>query len=163
MCLQVVYINIYKTYIWLISYSIYHVCFINSNFSSLKPKIIIYIYIFFFLEEGAVPGLCDCPQCFLLLQQARNCSLVLVDQLLNSVASLGAEHRLSSCRLWDQQLWCTGLAAPGYVGSSLTRGQTCVSCIGKQMLNHWTTREVLKSLFFKSIHFSQSPFLSPSI
>ena len=26
--------------------------------------------------------------------------------------------------------------------SSLTRDQTCVPCIGKQILNHWTTREV---------------------
>ena len=27
-------------------------------------------------------------------------------------------------------------------GCSLTGGQTCVSCIGRQILNHWTTREV---------------------
>ena len=27
--------------------------------------------------------------------------------------------------------------------SSLTRDQTCVSCIGSQILNHWTTRKVL--------------------
>ena len=28
-------------------------------------------------------------------------------------------------------------------GSSLTRGWTCVSCTGRQILNHWTPREVL--------------------
>ena len=26
--------------------------------------------------------------------------------------------------------------------SSPTRDQTCISCIGRQILNHWTTREV---------------------
>ena len=30
--------------------------------------------------------------------------------------------------------------------SSLTRDQTCVPCIGKWILNHWTTREVPHSL-----------------
>ena len=40
-------------------------------------------------------------------------------------------------------LWCTGLVAPRHVGSSWTRVQMCVSCIGKQVLNHWTIREVL--------------------
>ena len=28
------------------------------------------------------------------------------------------------------------------MGSSQTRDQTCVPCIGRQILNHWTTREV---------------------
>ena len=32
--------------------------------------------------------------------------------------------------------------APRHVGSSQTRDQTCDPCIGKQILNHWTTREV---------------------
>ena len=35
-----------------------------------------------------------------------------------------------------------GWIAPRHVGSSLTRDQTCISCIGRQILNHWTTREV---------------------
>ena len=29
--------------------------------------------------------------------------------------------------------------------NSLTRDQTCVPCIGRQILNHWTTREVKRS------------------
>ena len=45
------------------------------------------------------------------------------------------EHRLSSC-------WHMGLVALQHVESSQTRNQTCVSCIGRQTLNHWTTREV---------------------
>ena len=39
--------------------------------------------------------------------------------------------------------WCMGLVAPQNVGSSLTRDQTHVPCIGRQTLNHWTTRGVL--------------------
>ena len=39
-------------------------------------------------------------------------------------------------------LWCTGLVVPRHVGSSQTRDRTCVPCIGRRILNHWTTREV---------------------
>ena len=37
--------------------------------------------------------------------------------------------------------------------SSPTRDQTCVPCIPRQILNRWTTKEVLAS-FFKSSFFS---------
>ena len=36
-----------------------------------------------------------------------------------------------------------GLFAPQHVGSSWTRSQTRVSCIGKQILNHCAIREAL--------------------
>ena len=35
-----------------------------------------------------------------------------------------------------------GLAASWHVSSSQTREQTCVPCLGRGILNHWTTREV---------------------
>ena len=35
-----------------------------------------------------------------------------------------------------------GLSCPQHVDSSQTRDRTCVLCIGRQILNHWTTREV---------------------
>ena len=38
---------------------------------------------------------------------------------------------------------CVGLVAPRHVGSSLTRARTYVPCIGRQILNHCTTREAL--------------------
>ena len=41
-----------------------------------------------------------------------------------------------------QQFWPTGLVAPQHVGSSWTRNQTRVPCIGKRILNHCTTSEV---------------------
>ena len=45
-----------------------------------------------------------------------------------------------------QQLWLTGPAAPRHVGSSQTRAQTRVPCIGRQTLNHCATREALDLL-----------------
>ena len=47
----------------------------------------------------------------------------------------------SRVRAW--QLWLTGLVALWHVGSSSTRGQTCIPCIGRWIFIHWTTREVL--------------------
>ena len=43
--------------------------------------------------------------------------------------------------------------APQHVESSWTSNQTCAPCIGRQILNHWTTREVLFSFFYSSIVF----------
>ena len=39
-------------------------------------------------------------------------------------------------------LWHSGLAPPRLVGSSQTRDRTRVPCIGRRILNQWTTREV---------------------
>ena len=44
---------------------------------------------------------------------------------------------------WAQWLWRTGFVAPWHVGSSQTRDRTHVPCLGRWILNHWTTREVL--------------------
>ena len=44
-----------------------------------------------------------------------------------------------------QKLWCMGLVAPCHVESSRTRDQT-VPGIGRRILDHWTTREVLQAL-----------------
>ena len=45
-----------------------------------------------------------------------------------------------------QELWCMGLVALRHVGSSQIRDQTPVSCIGRQILYHWATREASFSL-----------------
>ena len=42
-----------------------------------------------------------------------------------------------------------GFGAPWHVDSSHTRDSTHVPCIGRQILNHCTTREVLKRLLMK--------------
>ena len=64
-------------------------------------------------------------------------------QWLLLLQSTGSRHTaFSSCSTQVQQLWCTGLVAPRHVGSSQTRDQTRVPCIGRQILNHCATREV---------------------
>ena len=55
---------------------------------------------------------------------------------------------LAGSRVQAQQLWPTGLVAPRHVGSSQTRARTCVPCIGRRILNHCATREVLKTVIF---------------
>ena len=60
-------------------------------------------------------------------------------------------RRLSSCgtqplECKHQYLWPTGLDALWHVRSSWNRDWTHVSCIGRQILNHWTTREVPEPL-----------------
>ena len=39
------------------------------------------------------------------------------------------------------------LVALRHVGSSWSRDRTCVPCIGRQILNHWITREALGHFF----------------
>ena len=65
--------------------------------------------------------------------------------LLIAVASLVTEHRLKAPGF--QQLWYTGPASPRHVGSSKTRDQTCVPCIGRRIPIYYTTREVFFCLF----------------
>ena len=63
-----------------------------------------------------------------LVAASRGYSPVAVLRLLTAVAS---------------QLWHAGnLVTLRHVESSWTRGQTSGACIGRQILNHWTTREV---------------------
>ena len=61
---------------------------------------------------------------------------------LGSRASVVVECGLGSCGLQAQQLWHVGLIAPRHVGSSQTRAQTCVPCIGRRILNLCAMRKV---------------------
>ena len=83
--------------------------------------------------------------------------------------STGSRHAgFSSCSTWAQQLWVTGsraqakqlwhtgLVAPQHVGSSWTRARTRVPCIGRWILNHCTTREVL-------FYVQQCVYVSPNL
>ena len=63
---------------------------------------------------------------------------------LTIAASLVAEHRLQTRRLSNCGSW--GPAALRHVGSSQTRARTHVPCIGRQIVNHCATREVLSFL-----------------
>ena len=70
----------------------------------------------------------------------------------------------SSCGSWAQQLWLTGLGALRHVESSQTRFPTPVPCIGRQILKHWTSREVLPPFLYQNFSHpipSVSMVLSP--
>ena len=72
------------------------------------------------------------------------------DRGLRSSCSAQASHCVGFSCFRAQVLGCPGLSscgtqllvAPQPVRSSQTREQSCVPCIGRQILNHWTTREV---------------------
>jgi len=76
-----------------------------------------------------------------------------MSMLLIAVDSLVAERGFRACgfqwlqfpgsRAQAQCLWCMGLVVLWHVGSFQTRDWTCVSCIGRQTLYHWATREAL--------------------
>ena len=104
------------------------------------------------LSLVAARGLCSSLQCL-------GFSL----RWLLSLRSTGSRHAgVSSGSTWAQQLWPTGLAAPHHVESSRTRDWIHVSCIGRQILIHWATREVLLPRILKattmSFHIDQTLF-----
>ena len=126
------------------------------------------LFILFILFLAAL-GFCYCVQAF------SSCSelgllFVVVRRLLIAVAFLVVEHGLQARGL--QQLWHmgsvvvslrlqsagsvivhTGLVAPRHVGSSWTRAQTRVPCIGRWILNHCTTREASLPIFYWMVSF----------
>ena len=64
-------------------------------------------------------------------------------------------HELSGCGMQTSLAAMHGLSCCETCGlwhlSSLTRDQTCIPCIGRWILNHWTTREVpAVTLFLKT-------------
>ena len=80
-----------------------------------------------------------------LVAVSRGISLVAAHGLLIVVASFGVEHSLQVHG--PQYLCCMGLVDLQHVGSSCTRDWTHVPWIGRQILYHWTTREVPCWLF----------------
>ena len=71
---------------------------------------------------------------FLQLWQVGACSLVVVGRLLMVAASLVQQASV---------IVAQGLSCPLACGIFPNQGLTCVPCIGRWSLNHWTTREVL--------------------
>ena len=123
------------------------VCFFKQVFSFKKTYI-------------GCTGLRSCEPVFSSCGEWRLLFVTLLD-LIFAVSSPVAEHRLQaqglqqlqhvSSRVKAQQLWHTGLVAPGHVESSLTRDRTCVPCISKQTLIHCTSGKSLKNCLKKKI------------
>ena len=84
------------------------------------------------------------------------CAGVSLQWLLSLWSTGSREHGLQQLphmnyRAQALQLRSMGLAAPGHVESSQTRDRTHFPCIGRQILNHRTTREVLHYFLKKKI------------
>ena len=69
-------------------------------------------------------------------------SLVAVHRLLITVPSLVVEHGPSGVRALEAVVH--RLSCLWHVESSQTRDRVCVHCIGRRILNHWTSREIQK-------------------
>ena len=65
----------------------------------------------------------------------------------SSCGSQAQQLWLAGSRVQAQKLWRMALVALQHVGSSQTRVQTHVPCIGRQILNHCATREVPSQFF----------------
>ena len=102
--------------------------------------LLLFTYIFIL----AALGLCCCARAFPSCSEWGSLSswgLWASQQSGFSLHSTGYK----ACRL--QQLWHPGLVVLKYVKFSLTRDQTHVLCIGRWILNQWTTREILSWIF----------------
>ena len=91
------------------------------------------IYLFFVLGFVAFS---DCGGWVLVSVVARGCPSL--------AASLAVEHGLSSA---GSVPVAHGLSCSTARGGIPDRGLNCVPCIGRRVLNHWTTREVQKGVF----------------
>ena len=69
--------------------------------------------------------------------------------LLLQSTDQSAEVQLLQLQGKPAQLWLTGSVAPQHVGSSQTRDHTNVPVryLGRQILNHWTTKEASYKYF----------------
>ena len=90
-----------------------------------------------------------CCMGFALAVASSVCSLAAVRRLLSAVASLAVEHGLT----------VHGLQYLQHMGSSQIRDQTCVSCMGRQILSHWVTREAQYFIFKLSDRIAYSRLL----
>ena len=91
-------------------------------------------------------GICWCTWAFSLVAASGGHSLVVVCSLIAVVSLVVGEMGsrsmgFRSWSMWAQKLWYTGLADPCHVGSSWTRNQTHVPCLGRWILYHWATRD----------------------
>ena len=87
----------------------------------------------------AAPGLCCCSQAFSSCSE-KGLFFLVVCRLLVATASPVAEHRLYVCGL--SSCGHGGLAPPQPVKASQASKGNCVPCIGRWILNPWSTREV---------------------
>lgn len=128
-----------------------------------EPKFFDFIYLFILGYAGSLllcTGFFQLWHVVAFLQvQYMSCSLqqllVAKHGLCGTWTLVVAAHGLSSCRTYAQLLCGCGI----FLGQGLN---PCMPCVGRQSLNHWTTREVPDDILvqqFLEIIFSQLIFL----
>ena len=131
------------------------ICVFNFLFKSLFLKInlfILFLLCWVFVAAHGLFSVCG-EQGLLFVVVIR--LLIVVASLVGSMGSRcvgfsscgtwAQQLWLTGCRAQAQQLWCTGFVALQHVGSSQIRARTHVPCIGRRILNHYTTREAPSS------------------
>ena len=88
-----------------------------------------------------------------LVSKSRSYPLATVHKRLTGVTSLVAEPGLEGMQTSVIVAHSTGLIALQQVESSRIRNGTCVLCIGRQILMHCATREVIMLLLLISVQF----------
>ena len=143
-------------------------CFSSSFWPSTSLS---YLRISWILLSSFFYFYCQCPDLGLHLLYKKKIYLshwlcwVLIGAHRISVATCGILHhglffaacRPSSCGLWAPDSVGSAAAAPRLScnmqdPSSRTSSWTCVPCIGRQVLSHWTAKEVPIYLFNKPLN-----------
>ena len=111
---------------------------------------------FFTTEPPGKPCLCFL---YVLAALGLHCSAPVFSrcskwELLSSCGARLLLLQSTGSRARAQWLWHTGLVPLWHVESPRIRDQTCVPSIGRQILNHWTTREVQLPVFYYT-HFNK--------
>ena len=116
----------------------------------LHPSMSDILLLFFFFQVHGCSGFFCCAQAF------SSCG----EWELLSSHDVQASHcgHFFCCRAWALERGlssCCTLASvvstSQHVESSQIKDGTCVSCIGRQIHNHWTTREVLSDILISSL------------
>ena len=128
-------------------------CYILNTFFLLG---FLFYYLFYLFTFGCIGSLLPCAG-FLQLWRVR--AILSCGVQASHCSGFSCRIGFSNCGTWVQQLWLAGsraqaqqlwrvgLVALQHVGSSWTRARTRVPCVGRQILNHCATKEVLVSFF----------------
>ena len=123
----------------------------------MAVKKYVYLFIYFWLHWVFIPA-----HRFSLVVESGGCSLAVVCRRLTSLASLVGEY--GPYGTWASVVATHGLQGASsvvvvhrlscsrHVGSSQTKDQTSISCIGRWILNHWTIRGAFQSGHFSNIN-----------
>ena len=69
----------------------------------------------------------------------------------SSLPCVGSSSCGAQAPEWAQQAWLPGLAAQPHMPSSQTWDRGRVPCVGRRILNHWTTGDVQGHTLYRAL------------